>query len=97
MNTRAVAAEAAAETPAEGEELVELMRTVLSREASAFIASRGGEVGEFGSAGALALLNASSSSRSLLYRRESRRTRHSKSPVITLPIHARILHLRQLS
>jgi hypothetical protein len=32
MNNRAVAAEAAAEAPAEGEEQLELVRTVLSRE-----------------------------------------------------------------
>jgi hypothetical protein len=41
MNTRAVAAEAAAKEPAEEEELVELVGTVLSREARVFIASRG--------------------------------------------------------
>ena len=41
MNTKAVAAAAAAEAPAEGESVVEVVRAVLSREAWAVIASRG--------------------------------------------------------
>jgi hypothetical protein len=41
INTRAVAADAAAEAPAEGESVIEVVRTVPSFEARALIASRG--------------------------------------------------------